>query len=290
MLHLWHLLIFSVHPLVISKMSKYVAILFDLDGTLRASLPEGWEAFTEFAGRVGITLDKAQMAALEREAHRYWGGRQVDEDMARWDKREFWVNYNQYLLNAIGVEHADTCAVQINDLFDEYDPVDVIFADSRVVLKTLRERGYILGLVSNREEDLMPLVEKYGLAEYFHFTLSGGQAGIYKPHAGIFLKALAMAQPFVAELASTQTIGVTSAATVASAAVTNLPEDESELVSASSALEPDQVLYVGDNYYADVEGARGVNMDSVLIDHRNVFVDFNATRVKRLRDVLQFLD
>ena len=241
-------------------MSKYLAVLFDLDGTLRASLPEGWEAFTEFAGRVGVTLDKAQMAALEREAHRYWGGRQVDEDMARWDQREFWVNYNQFLLNAIGVDHAATCAAQINDLFDEYDPVDVVFADSRMVLKTLRERGYILGLVSNREQDLQPLVEQYGLAEFFHFTLSGGQAGIYKPHAGIFLKELEMTRPFVAEAIVT------------------------------TSLEPHQVLYVGDNYYADVEGARGVNMDSVLIDHRNVFVDFNATRVKRLRDVLKFLD
>lgn len=278
-------------------MSKYVAVLFDLDGTLRASLPEGWEAFTEYAGRVGLSLDKAQMATLEREAHRYWGGRSVDEDMARWDKREFWVNYNQLLLNALGIAHASTCAAEINDLFDEYDPVDVIFADSRIVLKTLRERGYILGLVSNREEDLLPLVEQYGLAEFFHFTLSGGQAGIYKPHAGIFLKALEITRTFLpnAPVEATTTVEakpLRAAAAVASPAVTNLPDDTLAGPDATTTvtLKPEQVLYIGDNYYADIEGARGVNMDSILIDHRNVFVDFDATRVKRLRDVLKFLD
>jgi putative hydrolase of the HAD superfamily len=231
-------------------MKKYIAALFDLDGTLRASLPEGWEAFVEYAGRIGISLDKSQVAAAEREAHRYWGGVQVDKDMARYDKREFWIRYNQLLLRQIGVYDDPNHAAQINDLFDEYDPVDVIFADSRAVLKTLRERGYTIGLVSNREGDLWPLAQQYGLAEFFHFTLSGEQAGSYKPNAGIFIKALEMA----------------------------------------GNLAPHQALYIGDNYFADVEGSRNVGMDSVLIDHRDVFAGFNAQRVKRLRDVLNFLD
>ena len=227
---------------------KYTAVLFDLDGTLRASMPEGFEAFVEYAGRVGISLTSEQMATVEREAHRYWGGRQVDKDMVRYDQRKFWINYNQLLLQAIGVADRSDHAETINDLFDEYDPVDMIFADARVVLKTLREQGYTVGLVSNRDGDLWPQMESYGLAEFFHFTLSGGQAKSFKPHEGIFLKALEMA-------------GTTA----------------------------DKALYVGDNYYADVEGSRGVDMDSVLIDHRNVFAGFDAVRVKRLRDVLNYL-
>jgi FMN phosphatase YigB (HAD superfamily) len=230
---------------------KYTAVLFDLDGTLRASLPEGFEAFVEFAGRVGLSLSSEQVATVEREAHRYWGGRQVDKDMIRYDQRKFWINYNQLLLGAIGATDCADCAEKINDLYDEYDPVDVIFADSRVVLKTLREQGYIIGLVSNREGGLWPMMESYGLAEFIHFTLAGGEIKSYKPNEPIFLKALEMASE-----------------------VYGAP------ISAS------QALYVGDNYFADVEGSRGVGMDSVLIDHRNVFASFDAVRVKRLRDVL----
>ena len=74
-------------------MSKYKAILFDLDGTLRANLPEGFEVFVEYAALVGIQLDDEQMRAVEREAHRYWANAvQVDNDLMRYDKREFWVN------------------------------------------------------------------------------------------------------------------------------------------------------------------------------------------------------
>ena len=230
-------------------MKKYKAVLFDLDGTLRTSQPEGFEAFVEYASRVGLALTKDQIYCVEREAHRYWSGTRADEDMAHYDQREFWVNYNRLLLHAIGIKDQDDSAHQINDLFDEYDPIDVIFADSRVVLKTLKAEGYTVGLVSNREEDLAPLVEKYGLTEFFDFTLSAGQAGCYKPAPGIFEKALIMAGNIAA---------------------------------------PDAV-YVGDNYFADVVGARNVGMHVVLVDPRNIFADHYNYRVRHLRDVLKLI-
>ena len=49
----------------------YKAILFDLDGTLRANQPEGFEAFVIYAGQVGLTLSEEQIKICEREAHRY---------------------------------------------------------------------------------------------------------------------------------------------------------------------------------------------------------------------------
>lgn len=231
-------------------MPKYSAIFFDLDGTLRASLPEGFEAFIEYAGRVGIALTDAQIAACEREAHRYWASSLVDVDMARFDRREFWVNYNQRLLTAIGVQDCPDCAHRIQDLFEHYDPEDIVFGDARTVLKTLHQAGYTLGLVSNRDTDLAPIIERYGFQEFFHFTLWATLAGSFKPDRVIFEKALALA----------------------------------------GGLAPHTVLYVGDNYFADVVGAQGVGMDVVLIDPRNVFAGMYDKRVRRLRDVLHYVD
>ncbi len=230
-------------------MKKHQAVLFDLDGTLRASLPEGVEAFVEYAGRVGLALNDEQVRCVEREAHRYWSGTRADEDMAKYDQREFWVNYNRLLLHAIGIIDCAECASQINDFFDEYDPIDVIYADTRVVLKQLKQDGYIVGLVSNRLEDLGPLVEKYGLTEFFHFTLSAGQAGCYKPDPGIFQMALQKA----------------------------------------GDIAPGQAVYVGDNYFADVVGARSIGMHVVLVDPRNIFADHYDVRVRHLRDVLKLI-
>ncbi len=230
-------------------MSEYSAIFFDLDGTLRASLPEGFEAFVEYAGRVGLALDDAQVKAVEREAHHYWASPLPDEHMARYDGREFWVNYNTHLLTAIGIRDCDDCAHRIQDFFEDYDPEDVVFGDARTVLRTLKSSGYLLALVSNRSEDLAPLAERYGLAEFFSFTLWASAVKSFKPDPVIFRTALQMA----------------------------------------GSPDPSRVLYVGDNYFADVVGARNVGMDAVLIDPRNVFEGMYDKRVRRLRDVLNHI-
>lgn len=228
---------------------RYAAVLFDLDGTLRANQPEGFEAFVEYAGRVGLALTEHQIKICEREAHRYWASSRVDADIARFDQRGFWVNYNQLMLDAMNAgQDCFDCAHRIQDLFDTYEPVDVVFADARPLLQTLRDEGYTLGLVSNRDEDLMPRVKSYGLAEFFHFTLSAGQAACFKPDPRIFYKALEMA---------------------------NATAGES--------------VYIGDNFFADVVGALNIGMDAILIDQHDVFEKYYGVRVKRLSDVLPLI-
>ena len=113
----------------------------------------------------------------------------------------------------------------------------------------MKSSGHLLALVSNRSEDLAPLAERYGLAEFFDFTLWAGAVKSFKPDPVIFRTALQMA----------------------------------------GAPDPARVLYVGDNYFADVVGARTVGMDAVLIDPRNVFEGMYDKRVRRLRDVLNHI-
>lgn len=228
---------------------RYAAVLFDLDGTLRANQPEGFEAFVEYAGRVGLQLTDHQIKICEREAHRYWASARVDADIARFDQRGFWVNYNQLLLDAMNAGHdIGDCAHRIQDLFEDYQPQDVVFADARPVLQSLRDDGYTLGLVSNRDENLQPRAEAYGLAEFFDFTLSAGEAACFKPDPRIFYRALEMASATASE-----------------------------------------TVYVGDNFFADVVGALNIGMDAILIDPHDVFERYYAVRVKQLRDVLPLI-
>ncbi len=228
---------------------RYAAVLFDLDGTLRANQPEGFEVFVEYAGRVGLALSEHQIKICEREAHRYWASARVDADIARFDQRGFWVNYNQLLLDAMNAGHdIGECAHRIQDLFEDYHPQDMLFADARPLLQTLCEEGYIVGLVSNRDESLQPRVEAYGLAEFFDFTLSAGEAACFKPDPRIFYKALEMANASIEE-----------------------------------------TVYIGDNFFADVVGALNIGMDAILIDPRGVFERYYGVRVKRLRDVLPLI-
>ena len=158
-------------------MTKYQAILFDLDGTLRANQPEGFQAFIEFASHVGIPLDEAQVATCERAVHRYWAdGAQVKDHLSRYDQRGFWVNYNQVLLAAMDIHDHPGAAEKIQDQFEHYEPQDVVFADTPLVLATLKQAGYTLGLVSNRDKEIDTVTTRYGFRHYFDFTLTGGQA------------------------------------------------------------------------------------------------------------------
>ncbi len=229
---------------------RFQAIFFDLDGTLRTNVPEGFEAFIDYARRAGLNLTAAQVTLCERATHRYWAdGAQVADHLARFDERSFWINYNRILLEAMGIDDCADCAQRIQDYFDDYHPVDMLFPEAPRVLRTLKEEGYVLGLVSNREGDLAPLAVQYGIGEYFTFTLSGGQAGSFKPDERIFRQALQMAGD----------------------------------VPASRA------LYIGDNYYADVLGATAAGMEALLIDPRDVFVGLYDKRIKRLDQVVDFI-
>jgi putative hydrolase of the HAD superfamily len=229
-------------------MTKYKAVFFDLDGTLRSNQPEGFQAFLEYAGRVGIPLTDVQIEICERAVHRYWAdGAQVFDHLSRYDERGFWVNYNQILLVEMGVHGlVPDAASHIQDHFAHYAPQDMVFADTSDVLRALKQSGFVLGLVSNRDTELDTLTTHYGFRHYFDFTLSGGQARSFKPDPGIFMRALAMA----------------------------------------GDLEPADVVYVGDNYYADVVGARNVGMDAILIDPRDIFRDMYDKRVNTLMQAL----
>jgi FMN phosphatase YigB (HAD superfamily) len=133
-------------------MSKYKAILFDLDGTLRANQPEGFQAFIEYASRVGIALSEHHIQTCERAVHQYWAdGAQVFDHLARYDERGFWVNYNRLLLVAMGVPHTIGDAEKIQDQFGHYEPQNVVYADVPFVLESLRNTDHIVGLVSNRD-------------------------------------------------------------------------------------------------------------------------------------------
>ena len=62
--------------------------------------------------------------------------------------------------------------------------------EARTLLALLKEAGYILGVVSNREERYEKQIEEMGIGEYFRFTLAGGEVNSFKPDAGIFQTAL----------------------------------------------------------------------------------------------------
>jgi len=228
--------------------------LFDLDGTLRHNQPNGYETLIEFLAELGHAPSAEQVRAGHRWTHYYWSiSPEMKADLAELgaETAAFWVRQVERQLGVLGLgEDAPPLAVTLAGLFEErYRPEHHVPADAAPTLRRLRRLGYTLGLVSNRTEPLDPLAEELGLAEHLDFTLSAGQAGSWKPDAGIFWRALEMA-----------------------------------------ASQPEATVYVGDNYYADVEGASGAGLQPVLFDPLGLFPEAVCPVITTLGGLGEVLD
>jgi putative hydrolase of the HAD superfamily len=106
-------------------------------------------------------------------------------------------------------------------------------------LPQLKESGYILGVISNRDKPFQDVLDDHGISEFFDFSMAAGEVKVWKPDPGIFKHGL-------------------------------------QRVNLSAG----EVIYVGDNYYADVVGARSAGLEPVLYDPLGIFLDPDCTTIK----------
>ncbi len=237
-------------------MSSLLAVLFDLDGTLRHNQPSSFETFTEYLQELGQPLSLAQIQHGERWNHYYWAvSPNLKADLAAFggETEEFWIRHAERQLRVMKVKGDVRALAQhiTTHFMVNYSPDHLVPDDVIPSLIRLRAAGYALGLVSNRVEPLDAVVAELGFKGFFHFTLSAGQAECWKPNPKIFLRAAAMAKCL-----------------------------------------PEAAVYVGDNYYADIEGARSAGMHPVLIDPRGIFPEPGCPVIhvlSELEDVLEAL-
>jgi putative hydrolase of the HAD superfamily len=228
---------------------KIQTVLFDLDGTLRHSNPNGFETFVGFLAELGHPLSAKRVMAGHRWVHYYWSIspelladiRELGEDTP-----EFWRRHTERQLRAVGIEpEMSDLTARIGRLFEErYRPSHLVPAEVIPTLRRLRELRYTVGLVSNRRDPLAALCTELGLDDHFQFTLSAGEAASFKPDPGIFLKAVALA-----------------------------------------GCAPQTAAYVGDNYYADVVGARAAGLWPILIDPLGIFPDAGCATIRSLSEL-----
>ncbi len=221
------------------------AVFFDLDGTLRHSVPSGGEVFTDYVMTLGLPVnDEARLRALRWE-HLYWASSEDlrDDLLAHSGETEkFWIEYSRRRLIALGAssawarEYAVKASMHMGEF---YRPESIVPEDVRRALPQLKEAGYLLGVISNRNEPFQDLLDEHGIGEFFNFSLPAGEVNVWKPDPGIFEHALRRVN-----------------------------------------LSAQEVIYVGDNYYADVVGSRSAGLKPILYDPLGIFLDPDCTTIK----------
>ncbi len=213
------------------------AVFFDLDGTLRHSIPAGGDVFADYASQLGLSINEEDRLRASRWENYYWAN-SLD---LRNDKQtyltepDFWNHYTHRQLIALGAssQQVKGLAPKVSQYMEEsYRPKTVLTEDALRVLANLQQAGFIMAVVSNREKPYQPEIENLGLSSFFDFSLAAGEVNSFKPDRQIFIHACERAQ-----------------------------------------VEPSETAYVGDNYFADVVGAQRAGLQPVLYDPRRVFPD-----------------
>ena len=220
------------------------AIFFDLDGTLRHSIPLASDVFSDYALSLGLRVNDEDRIRAARWEHFYWAS-SVDlrDDLLAHsgDTENFWIEYSRRRLIVLGVSPSMSIdlAPKVSEHMGEmYKPESIVPKDVRDVLPQLRDAGYIMAVISNRDKPFHEVLVSHGLVEFFHFSLAAGEVGSFKPEPAVFQHAL----------------------------------DRAKVTAQES-------VYIGDNYFADIIGARRAGLWPVLYDPRGIFPEVNCPTI-----------
>ena len=230
------------------------AIFFDLDGTLRHSVPSGGDVFSDYAASLGLRVNPEDRIRAIRWDHLYWASSADlrDDLLAHSGETEkFWIEYSRRRLIALGtapamaVELAPKVSAHMGEV---YKPDSVIPGDVRQTLVELKQAGYLMAVLSNRDKPFQDLLVSHAISEFFSFSLAGGEVDSYKPAPGLFEHALKRA-----------------------------------------GLAPNEAVYVGDNYFADVVGSRRAGLQPVLFDPDVIFPEADCTTIRSFKELISTL-
>ena len=210
-------------------------ILYDLDGTLRFNVPSGRDFFLDHAAAIGLSVSGEDRRRVALWEHGYWAeSAGMLQDMAEQTTPEaFWMRYAARQLEALGiaVEQADALAPEMQ--------------------RFMREQYH-------PQDKLLPgVVDVLAQLRVTGFTLGvvsnrGEPFGAYLAEVGL------------GELVDFSVSGGEAGAKKPDRAIF-------EYALRQAGSDPAETIYVGDNYFADVVGARGAGIQPVLFDPEGIF-------------------
>jgi putative hydrolase of the HAD superfamily len=183
------------------------AVFFDLYHTLIHYHPPREEVLALNLSRRGIAAEVEWLRHAIVAGDEYYYQENAKKNLTRRteeETRELWQKYQAVVLREAGIEpYPELVSGLLNDM-QRATYERVLFSDVLPTLAGLSGRGLRLGLVSNVDQDITPLLDKLGLRPYLGVVLTSRDVGATKPEPRIFHEAVGRAG---VEAASTLYIG-----------------------------------------------------------------------------------
>ena len=177
-------------------MRRFKAVFFDVGGTLlRMGRPEAAyrEILLDHGYDVELETVERALAEARQAARSIQTGPAADLTISgarESERRDYMVCE---MLRGLGVdEHFESCRQAV---WESWLGTRVFqqFPEGAAVLARLKQRGYVVGAISNWEARLEALCRNHGLGEHFDFMLASEAEGYVKPGPFLFEKALRLA-------------------------------------------------------------------------------------------------
>jgi len=229
-------------------------IIFDLDGTLRYNSPSADDVQYQSTLDLGVLDEPGKQLIGARWTHYYWAqSSDLVGDMDNFSEmdEEFWINYSYRYLQSLGVPNTDASALAPN-------------------LHQLMNDNF------NPEDKVFPHVPE----TLQHLKDSGYTLGLVSNRS-------APCQEHCEELGL---LGFFDFAYVAAEVNVWKPDprifDRALEITGNS---PEQTIYIGDNYYADILGAKNASIQPILFDPKSIFPEVECTIIKSIQDLSSLL-
>lgn len=235
-------------------MNKIKAVLFDLDGTLYHNLPSGGEVFVEYVRSAGFKISEEDRIRAEHWTHFYFAHSlaiQADGKIYT-DEKSFWANFARRRLVALGLPASDA--------FEFAPKVSAYMAEEH------RPKFFI-------PEDAFTLLESLKSAGYILGLVSNRE----KPYEDK-LKEMRLDSYFKFAIAGV-TVNSFKPDTV-------IFEHALQLAGTPAS----ETMYIGDNYFADVVGARRAGITPVLYDPTSLFPDVECAVIRSFAELPGLLE
>lgn len=172
------------------------AVFFDFYQTLVGYVPPREEIAARVLNDFGIELKPEELSRPLTVADEYFiveNARSPINRRSPEDRAATFAHYQGIMLKEAGIEASPDLIAAIIDKWRNSSFKLVLFDDVAPVLAGLKQRGLVLGLISNVDSDITSTLEELGLAPLLDVITTSLDTGYTKPQPEIFREAVARA-------------------------------------------------------------------------------------------------
>ena len=173
------------------------AVFFDLYQTLITYDPPREELEAQALRDFGIEVEPKALRLPMIMADEFFYQEHSRSPLSKRSKEEIkslYVQYQTLLLKKAGVQPSPELIGGILAKWQSFNLKRVLFDDVLPILKELKDKGLLLGLISNVDHDIAPLFKELGLNSLLQVIVTSQEVKFPKPHPAIFQEAVNQAQ------------------------------------------------------------------------------------------------